>query len=107
KAVTESAPRERRSVAIAALTELVQRGTAPDAALARVREALKHGPDALATVGSDRDEGRGGTGAARGGEAGGRGAAAGPPANVPAPGGTSQPRKPSTSGTPANPGRGR
>ncbi len=107
RAVTESAPRERRSVAIAALTELVQRGTAPDAALARVREALKHGPDALATVGSDRDEGRAGTAAARGGEAGGRGAAVGPPANVPAPGGTSQPRKPSTPDVPANPGRGR
>jgi hypothetical protein len=107
KAVTESAPRERRSAAIAALTELVQRGTAPDAALARVREALKRGPDALAAVGSDRSEGRAGAGAARGGEAGGRGAAAGPPANVPAPGGTSQPRKPSTPNAPANPGSGR
>lgn len=107
KAVTESAPRERRSVAIAALTELVQRGTAPDAALARVREALKRGPDALAAVGSDHGEGRGDAGGARGGEAGGRGAAAGPPASVPAPGGISQPQKPATPGAPANPGRGR
>jgi len=107
KAVTESAPRERRSAAIAALTELVERGTTPDAALARVREALKRGPDALAAVGSDRGEGSGGAGATRGGESGGRGAAAGPPANVPAPGGTSQPRKPSTPSAPANPGRGR
>jgi hypothetical protein len=107
KAVTDSAPRERRAVAIAALTELVQRGTAPDAALARVREALKRGPDALAAVGTDRGDGRAGAGAARGGEAGGRGAAAGPPANVPAPGGTSQPRKPSTPNAPANPGSGR
>jgi len=106
KAVTESAPRERRSAAIAALTELVERGTTPDAALARVREALKRGPDALAAVGSDRGEGSGSAGAARGGEAGGRGAAAGPPANVPAPGGTSQPRKPSTPSAPVNPGRG-
>jgi len=107
KAVTDSAPRERRAVAIAALTELVQRGTAADAALARVREALKRGPDALAAVGTDRGEDRAGAGAARGGEAGGRGAAAGPPANVPAPGGTSQPRKPSTPNAPANPGSGR
>jgi len=106
KAVTESAPRERRSAAIAALTELVERGTTPDAALARVREALKRGPDALAAVGSDRGEGSGGAGATRGGESGGRGAAAGPPANVPAPGGTSQPRKPSTPSAPVNPGRG-
>jgi hypothetical protein len=107
KAVTDSAPRERRAVAIAAITELVQRGIAPDAALARVREALKRGPDALAAVGSDRGEGSGGPGAARGGDGAGRGAAAGPPANVPAPGGTSQPRKPSTPNAPANPGRGR
>ena len=107
KAVTDSAPRERRAVAIAALTELVRRGTAPDAALARVREALKRGPDALAAVGTDRGEDRAGAGAAHGGEAGGRGAAAGPPANVPAPGGTSQPRKPSTPNAPANPGSGR
>jgi hypothetical protein len=107
KAVTESAPRERRAVAIAAITELVQRGTAPEAALARVRDALKRGPDALAAVGSDRGENRGGGGAARGGEARGRGAEAGPPANVPAPGGTSQPRKPSTPNAPANPGSGR
>ena len=105
KAVTDSAPRERRSVAIAALTELVQRGNPPEAALARVRDALKRGPDALAAVGADRGEERGRAGAARGGEGGGRGAAAGPPANVPAPGGTSQPRKPSTPSTPANPGR--
>jgi RNA polymerase sigma-70 factor (ECF subfamily) len=107
KAVTDSAPRERRAVAIAALTELVQRGTAPDAALARVRDALKRGPDALAAVGADRGEARGNAGAARGGEARGRGAAEGPPANVPAPGGTSQPRKPSTPNAPANPGSGR
>src|SRR4029434_5703033 len=105
KAVTDSAPRERRAVAIAALTELVRRGTAPDAALARVREALKRGPDALAAVGGEpEDHGRG---AARSGEVSGRGANPGPPANVPAPGGTSQPRKPSTPNAPANPGSGR
>ena len=106
KAVTDTAPRERRAVAIAALTELVQRGTAPDAALARVREALKRGPDALAAVGGAPDD-HPGRGAARSGEVSNRGGNAGPPANVPAPGGTSQPRKPSTPNAPANPGNGR
>ena len=107
KAVTDSAPRGRRAVAIAALTELVQRGVAPDAALARVRQALKRGPDALATVAADGDDHTGGSGGGRNGEGRGRGAASGPPANVPAPGGSSQPRKPSTAGGPANPGNGR
>jgi len=104
-AVTDSAPRERRAVAIAALTELVQRGIAPDAALARVREALKRGPDALAAVGGERDD----HAAARGGDGNGNGhgATPGPPANVPAPGGSSQPRKPSTPNAPVNPGNGR
>ena len=102
-AVADSAPRDRRAVAIAALTELVRRGTAPDAALARVREALKRGPDALAAVGAEGGN-RGGAGAARGGEVSGRGATPGPPASVPAPGGTSQPRKPSTPTGPASPG---
>ena len=104
KAVTDSAPRERRAVAIAALTELIQRGTAPDAALARVREAPKRGPDALAAVGGGDPHDHG---AARGSEGNARGATQGPPANVPAPGGSSQPRKPSTPGAPANPGNGR
>jgi hypothetical protein len=103
KAVTDSAPRERRAVAIAALTELIQRGAAPDAALARVREALKRGPDALAAVGGSHDD----HGAARGGEGNGRGATPGPPSSVPAPGGSSQPRKPSTPNAPVNPGNGR
>jgi hypothetical protein len=95
KAVADSAPRERRAAAIAAVTELVQRGAAPDAALARVRNALKRGPDALAAVGGE-GENASSSGRGRGGEASGRGAVAGPPASVPAPGGTPQPRKPAT-----------
>lgn len=102
KAVAESAPRDRRAVAIAALTELVERGTAPEAALARVRDALKRGPDALAAVGAEGSN-RGSNGAARSGDVGGRPATPGPPASVPAPGGTSQPRKPSTPSAPASP----
>ena len=77
-----------------------------DAALARVREALKRGPDALAAIGGQPDD-HPGRGAARSGEVSNRGGNAGPPANVPAPGGTSQPRKPSTPNAPANPGNGR
>ena len=103
KAVADSAPRDRRAVAIAALTELVRRGTAPDTALARVVEALKRGPDALAGVGAESGN-RGAAGAGRGGAANGGGATPGPPASVPAPGGTSQPRKPSTPSGPASPG---
>jgi hypothetical protein len=107
KAVVDSAPRERRAVAIAALTELVERGTAPDAALARVRDALKKGPDALAAVGADHGN-RSAGGAEHGGDGNGnaRGATPGPPTSVPAPGGTPQPRKPTTPSTPANPNAG-
>src|ERR1044071_8325198 len=36
KAVADSSPRERRAAAIAALTELVQKGATPEAALGRV-----------------------------------------------------------------------
>jgi hypothetical protein len=104
KAVADSAPRERRAVAIAALTELVERGTAPDAALARVRDALKRGPDALAAVGAEHGNGAPPAGAEHGGENSGRGATPGPPASVPAPGGTPQPRKPATPSAPVTPG---
>ena len=113
KAVAESASSSRRAVAIAALSALVERGTAPDTALARVRDALKRGPDALETLGADTNgrsgnangqgrgasssSGRGEGSAGRGQGSAGRGAATpGPPESVPAPGGQSQPRKPDT-----------
>ena len=65
RALAQDAPGDRRNVAIAALTELVQRGQAPEAALGRVREALKRGPDALSNLpaeaaGGGRGRGRGG-----------------------------------------------
>jgi len=50
KAIADSAPRDRRVVAIAALTELVREGHVPEAALDRVKDALKRGPDALANL---------------------------------------------------------
>ena len=104
KAVAESAPRARRAVAIATLSALVERGSTPDAALARVRDALKRGPDALETLGADGggpgnsgERGRGAASSGRGGVSGNNGAATpGPPESVPAPGGRSQPRKPET-----------
>ena len=53
KAVADDAPRGRRNVAIAALTELVHQGRAPEAALQQVRDALKRGPDALTNLPAD------------------------------------------------------
>jgi len=44
------APEEHRAVAIAALTHLVQQGTVPDVALARVQDAMARGPGALADL---------------------------------------------------------
>lgn len=97
RAVAETAPRERRAVAIAALTQLVAQGHVPEAALDRVREALKRGPDALANLpaqagaAAGRANGPPDAASARGRVGGGPG---GPPANVPAPGGASQPTRP-------------
>lgn len=103
KAVSESAPRDRRAVAIAALTQLVEMGHGSDVALTKVREALKRGPEALLNLPAQEGRGRG-----RGPDPvtvpdadGGRGRArGGPPASVPAPGQSTEPTKP-------NPGRGR
>lgn len=109
KAVSESAPRERRAVAIAALTELVKLGHAPDAALARVQQALKRGPEALINLPAEAGRGRGQvpetpeTGRGTGGTA-----PNGPPTSVPAPGQSTQPTKPDRpTGPQTTPGRGR
>jgi hypothetical protein len=48
--IATSASRERRAVAVAALTQLVLHGTAPDAALLQVKDALARGPQALANL---------------------------------------------------------
>jgi hypothetical protein len=111
RAVADSSPRDRRNVAIAALTELVHQGQAPEAALQRVRDALKRGPDALTNLpaegssnrGSGNSNGQGqGSGQGQGqgqGNSGRRaGAEPGPPAGVPAPGNPPQSRRPDTSG---------
>lgn len=113
QAIADLAPRERRAVAIAALTQLVQMGTIPEAALDRVRDALKRGPDALANLPAQAAAAqgrRGGGGPPEGVQPGsnagtGRGTPpAGPPAAVPSPGGASQPSRPG--GPPATPGTG-
>jgi hypothetical protein len=114
RAIGENAPRERRNVAIAALTELVHQGHTPAAALERVREALRRGPDALSNLPAEAAAGRRGGGPPDGqksGNAGGRGAAPGPPAAVPAPGKPPQAGRPAGQGggrgPTTNPGRGR
>ena len=107
KAVAETAPRDRRVVAIAALTELVRRGRAPEAALERVKDALKRGPDALANLpaeaaaGQSRAEGQPATEGSEPGQ--GRGRGHGPPPSVPAPGTSPEPTKPG--GKPDSPGK--
>lgn len=64
-AVSRSAPEERRTVAIAVLTQLVTSGQLPDQAVAHVQAAIARGPEALANLG-----------AAAGGSANANGAAA-------------------------------
>jgi hypothetical protein len=98
RAIADNAPRDRRNVAIAVLTELVEQGQAPEAALERVRAALARGPEALTNLPAEaRGGGRRGGDApnTRGaGAAGDRPASAGPPAGVPAPGNTPQATRP-------------
>lgn len=101
KAIADNAPRDRRNVAIAVLTELVEQGHTPAAALERVREALSRGPDALANLPAQAAAARGG--AAAGGRGGRSGAEAGPPASVPAPGNAPQSGRPG--GPPTGTGR--
>ena len=123
KAVADSSPKDRRAVAIAALTQLVQLGHGSTEALAKVQEALKRGPEALLNLPAESSgRGRGqanegpqgvanGNPGGAGGNAGGNSGASGvghspttPPPNVPAPGQSTQPTKPSKDA--GNQGRG-
>jgi hypothetical protein len=106
RTIAETAPRERRAVAIAALTQLVQLGHVPEAALERVREALKRGPEALLNLPAQAAAGQGGRqpDVQKPGAAAGRGGAqAGPPAAVPAPGNRPEPTRPGSPSTPRRP----
>jgi hypothetical protein len=83
--ISETAPQDRRAVAITALMELVDLEVAPEEALERVMEALERGPEALASLPGQASEARDRRGPPAGiGPAG--GIPAGPPAAVPAPG---------------------
>jgi len=48
--IAASTDRDRRTVAVAALTQLVLHGMTPEAAFLRVKEALARGPQALASL---------------------------------------------------------
>lgn len=97
--ISETAPQERRAVAITALTELVYLGHVPEEALERVIDALSRGPEALANLPGQAEEAQGRRGPPAGvGPAG--GAPAGPPAAVPAPGQQPGAGKPAGAGRP-------
>jgi hypothetical protein len=102
--ITASAGRDRRAVAVAALTQLVSQGIAPEAALIRVQDALSKGPEALANLAA---QSRGGPQGGRGREvnqgAGSTPRTSGSPAAVPAPGHGNPPPVPPRGGV----GRGR
>lgn len=86
--IASTTPRERRTVAVAALTHLVGQGIVPEQALARVHEALARGPGGLSSIpgfagpppGLPTPEHVGPPGGERGGPA------VGPPGSVPPPG---------------------
>jgi microcompartment protein CcmK/EutM len=92
--IASSASRDRRAVAVAALTQLVLHGTAADAALVQVKDALAHGPQALANLatqsGTDRPSEAGSSQGNNPGAADGS-RSSGAPASVPGP---SQPHVP-------------
>jgi hypothetical protein len=96
QAVVSRAPAEHRSVAIAALSQLVQLGYTPQQALDQVQRALQRGPAALMNLPAQAAAARGVLPAGIPPHAGGRGAGpgGGPPAGTPAGG------KPTTTPTP-------
>ena len=85
-ALADQAPRDRRAVAIAVLTELVKQGQASEVALENVTKALDQGGEALSNLPA-QSQGRGNgppnevTGRGVGGQSNGRGN--GPPGGVP------------------------
>jgi hypothetical protein len=81
--LSERAPRDRRAVAIAALTELVKLGHASEVALERVTEAMQRGSEALMNLPAQAGAGRGGPPeGVRGRGAGVQNGRGGPPAGV-------------------------
>jgi hypothetical protein len=104
RSIADTAPQDRRAVAIAALTQLVELGHVPEAAVQRVRDALKRGPDALANLPAQAGAATGRRGGPPTTSSGGGGRAqGGPPASVPAPGDSTQSTNPT--GRPTTPGK--
>ena len=76
--ISQTAPQDRRAVAIAVLTDLVALGEASDRALTQVQSALSRGPEALANLRAESTaQLRAGGGVGVGAGAGGVGAQAG------------------------------
>lgn len=98
-AIAESEPRERRTVAIVALTYLYEEGMVPEQALERVQAALARGPEALQNL-PPQGQGPGAVNPPVG--------LGGPPPEIPAPGdrpGQGQPDNPGPpSDLPGSPG---
>lgn len=86
-ALVERSPHERRAVAIATLTQLVQLGTSQEEALQRVSDALARGPEALMNLPAQAAEAAARRGPPDGARPGMRRGQGGPPGGaVPAPG---------------------
>ena len=104
--IATSASRERRAVAVAALTQLVLHGIAPDVALVQVKDALAHGPQALANLAAQAGAGRAPeAGSSHGSTSG----ASSPPRNGRSPASLPAPSRPPVSPVPPSirgPGRG-
>ena len=106
--ISTSASRDRRTVAVAALTQLVLHGTAPETALLRVKDALAHGPQALANLAAQSGNGTGRSPESGGSQRNNPGAANAsrtgePPESAPAP---AQPHAPAAPPGPKGIGRG-
>ena len=95
--IAGTAPRERRSVAVAALTYLVSQGLSSQVALDRVRQALSQGPQALSNLTNrgGRGEGRQGVPATTGRGTAGQSGSSGRPSSLP-PAGQRTPPDPSS-----------
>jgi len=103
--ITSAAGRERRSIAVAALTYLVSKeGLASPVALARVKDAMAKGPEALTDLAKkSAPKGRIPDGVPAKGnrsEAGNPGKGGGPPSSIPAPGRGNPSNPPSRRGGP-------
>ncbi len=115
RSVSRAAPPDRRAVAIAVLTHLVQQGDDPNHALAQVQAALQQGPEALRSLPAEaaaererRDRGEGpppnaGNGAVKQEQR--LVSQGGPPAAIPAPGKRQGSENPKNKNRPEKPGK--